>query len=667
MKNILLKLFGIFSVVFSIFFITTDFSHAQNSTCNVTGVGIRTTKVINNPNGDADGDGETNWQEEFFNDEQRPFVYFDIQTSGCVDDLDDNYDMEFALAERDFSIDLQVGIPQLDDWDIDVPTANFTIAYLAGENLCDQGGSPDCEYHVEIWDNNSSGEEFGNLKYNCDDGCFENWIYLDFLSYGAVHPNDQNGTSTINDTTENTTCDVIDAKFRNNVVIDNPNGDNNADGVTNFEEEFLGNGAYVYFDIKTTGCLDTNLDYDLILSLMEADNGEPVPPVFLPDFVDDAVLLIPELHEFKIDVPDNNFTIVYLAGENQCEVSGSPMCEYYLTIWDGNSNIPPPFGGDNWGSLNYSCSGLSCLQNWSFLGFLPYEQNHQYDNTPINPVPGTTTPTPGINESYLAPLPGLESASSGLQGFLQGLFNIAIIIAGILAILMIVIGAITYLSTDSLSGTEKGRDMMLNAVFGLILALGAWVILNTLNPNLAESLRITIPRVELDGYSYTEPGVASIPSSGCGPHQPPSCPTCQPIQGGIQLKPEVAQSGHNTISEPMLQKLYNMHSILSQNNISWRVTEAFMPTYMQHCSQCHYNGNCIDANFTSTSPTPQTIEAFVNAAASAGLRAVYETNNPATINALQQQTSLQPSTKKGKGNYLLLNGITAPHFSVYNQ
>lgn len=476
MKNILLKSFGIFIVVFSIFFINTDFSSAQNSTCNITGINIRTTKVINNPNGDADSDGETNWQEEFFNDEQRPFVYFDIQTTGCFDDLDDNYDMKFSLAERDFGINETLPIPQLDDWEIDVPSPGFTIAFLAGENFCDQGGGPDCEYRVEIDDNNSSGEEFGNLKYNCEDGCWEDWIYLDFLSYGALHPNDQNGTSTINDTTENTTCDVIDAKFRTNVVLNTQNGD--------FEAEFFQNNSppYVYFDIKTTGCLDNNLDWDMELTL------EMVNPPYYNE-------PITQLDNWQFDVPDNNFTIVYQAGNITCDIVYDPDCQYHIVTSDSNSS------DDEWDNLQYNCD-VSCVDfidgiNWNYLGFLPYEENYQYDGSSINPVPGTTTPTPGINESYLAPLPGLESASSGLQGFLQGLFNIAIVIAGILAILMIVIGAITYLSTDSLSGTEKGRDMMLNAVFGLILALGAWVILNTLNPNLAESLRITIPRVTL--------------------------------------------------------------------------------------------------------------------------------------------------------------------------
>lgn len=278
---------------------------------------------------------------------------------------------------------------------------------------------------------------------------------------------------------QNPTCDVIDAKIRTNIVINNPNGDDDSNGETNWEEAFMidNQPPYVYFDIKTTGCLDNNLDWDMEISLTREG---------FPD-VDEAIT---QLNDWNFDVPDNDFTIVYTAGEVTCGQIYEPDCQYHIETWDSNSSA------QEWSSLDYDCD-YDCDENWSFLGFLPYEQNHQYDNTPINPVPGTTTSTTGINESYLAPLPGLENASSGLQGFLQGLFNIAIVIAGILAILMIVIGAITYLSTDSLSGTEKGRDMMLNAVFGLILALGAWVILNTLNPNLAESLRITIPRVTL--------------------------------------------------------------------------------------------------------------------------------------------------------------------------
>ncbi len=291
----------------------------------------------------------------------------------------------------------------------------------------------------------------------------------------------------------------------------------------------------------------------------------------------------------------------------------------------------------------------------------------------FNQPPGVAINTLG-HDDYLAPLPGFSSSNtcaeppcSQLGNFLRGLFTLLIVVAGILAVIMIVVGGITYATSDAFSGKSAGKEMMLHAVFGLILALGGWVILNSINPNLASNLGITIPRVSLiDGYTYSSPGVASIRSS-CGPDGSIICPTCQQIGGGITLKPEVAQPGHDTVVATMVPKLHQLQNALTASSTSWRVTEAFTPTYLGHCSSCHYKGTCIDANFIGgTSATPQTIENFINAAAAAGLRAVYETNSSATINQLEQETDLQPSTPGGQGNYLRLNGITAPHFSVYN-
>lgn len=463
---------------------------------------------------------------------------------------------------------------------------------------------------------------------------------------------------------QNSTCDVIDAKIRTTVVINNPNGDDDNDGETNWEEEYFNDNQppYMYFDIKTTGCLDNNPDWDMKISLAEEDS---------PGTSDDVNAIV-QLDTWEFDVPDNDFTIVYTAGEDECELSGDPDCNYHIETWDYDSG--GLVYGQSWSSLKYSCDGLACDENPTFLGFLPYEQNHQYDLPAVNPPPGGTT-TSGINENYLAPLPGLENASSGLQGFLQGLFNIAIVIAGILAILMIVIGAIIYLSTDSLSGTEKGRDMMLNAVFGLILALGAWVILNTLNPNLAESLRITIPRVNIGNYNVGSDGVITQQDTGGSPNEGPGagsicknpnidrspgqCTTCQVLPPTIGIT-NGAAAGHNQTTPELRNKLLALKQLTDANNINWVVTEAYPPS-VTHCGQCHYRGTCIDSDITPQ-PTPAQIKRYIELAASVGLDADYETGNTQEYNDL-----INLGLKKKHDVLFFSTWITGSHFSVYDR
>jgi hypothetical protein len=95
-------------------------------------------------------------------------------------------------------------------------------------------------------------------------------------------------------------------------------------------------------------------------------------------------------------------------------------------------------------------------------------------------------PTP-INYVPLVDLPG--TATSGAKGspvelatYLPGIFRLSIGAAGVLAVIMIVLGGVQYLSTDAISGKSEGKERIQNALVGLLLAIGSFVILNTINP-----------------------------------------------------------------------------------------------------------------------------------------------------------------------------------------
>lgn len=88
-------------------------------------------------------------------------------------------------------------------------------------------------------------------------------------------------------------------------------------------------------------------------------------------------------------------------------------------------------------------------------------------------------PIPGSGIPAVAPL-----GQGGLANYLQSLFNLGLGIIIALAVVMIVIGGAQYLSTDAVSGKEFGKDKLWHAVQGLIIALGAFLILNTINPDI---------------------------------------------------------------------------------------------------------------------------------------------------------------------------------------
>lgn len=108
-------------------------------------------------------------------------------------------------------------------------------------------------------------------------------------------------------------------------------------------------------------------------------------------------------------------------------------------------------------------------------------------------------PQPATGYQPLAPLPPQFFPGQGadkylLPSYLSGMFKILIAVSGLLAVVMIVIGGIEYMSTDAISGKSEGKEKITNAVLGLLLALVSWLILYTINPKLLEfNLNATNP------------------------------------------------------------------------------------------------------------------------------------------------------------------------------
>jgi len=84
----------------------------------------------------------------------------------------------------------------------------------------------------------------------------------------------------------------------------------------------------------------------------------------------------------------------------------------------------------------------------------------------------------------------------GLCSLLNSWFRIGIALAGMLAVVMIVLGGFQYATTDSLFDKEEGKGKIQNALWGLLLALTTWLIVSTINPALA-NCTINAKEVEL--------------------------------------------------------------------------------------------------------------------------------------------------------------------------
>ncbi|MES2315150.1 MAG: pilin [Patescibacteria group bacterium] len=117
----------------------------------------------------------------------------------------------------------------------------------------------------------------------------------------------------------------------------------------------------------------------------------------------------------------------------------------------------------------------------------------QAQNPPSTPVYTTD------NYTLLAPLPcGKNTPATGCEGGLQKnidptkglgaylniMIKIFIGLCAVMAVVMIVMGGIEYMTSELISSKEAGRDRITNAVLGLILALGSYALLYTINPDL---------------------------------------------------------------------------------------------------------------------------------------------------------------------------------------
>ena len=115
-----------------------------------------------------------------------------------------------------------------------------------------------------------------------------------------------------------------------------------------------------------------------------------------------------------------------------------------------------------------------------------------------------TTPCQSSNTNYclLAPLPGLPGNGNsvdttvGIESYINTLIKILIGLMSVLAVIMIVVGGIQYMVSSSGGEKQGGKDRITNALMGLVLALSAYLILNTINPHLV-NLHVGVPNASL--------------------------------------------------------------------------------------------------------------------------------------------------------------------------
>lgn len=356
-------------------------------------------------------------------------------------------------------------------------------------------------------------------------------------------------------------CQIVSAATRPNGII------NNYSDVT-------GGRPFIYLDVQTQNC-NTNPSQILEIKFFaEPISGFPVDHIQTIKVEVGTTGNLSSQSDFK--TPLSDFSIpIYLgeqgngsdSGSNYCRLNGSTdsICKLFVKFFDlnnNNGNSNPIYSLGQLGGpfpLTYTCQNF-CDVSWQ-LGCpvgagiapnpLPYGIPNicSTDNVTLNVTGEVNLPNSGPSATEystepLAPLPGF-TGNPNLGQWLESLFTILIVIAGILALIMIIVGGITYITSESFGGKGQGKAYIINAIIGLVLALGAWVILNTINPNLAEDLNISIPTASLsigdaDYFSSSPLTNSSGTLTGSGPL--PNIGLVCPMSGGVSAVPQIIDS-----------------------------------------------------------------------------------------------------------------------------
>ena len=251
--------------------------------------------------------------------------------------------------------------------------------------------------------------------------------------------------------------------------------------------------------------------------------------------------------------------------------------------------------------------------------------------------------------------------STSIPNYIIRFYQFGVGIAGILAVGMIVVGAITISLSGAIDKQKEGKDMIKSAIWGIALLLGSYLILNTVNPELTKLKDPNIPIlpqcIEESGRYINEPCVPKpyqFETLSFEKELPPlssstdvtdfcrqiapgnssclrgdchialgiriGCDGYQPLGSQFPLKSGICRWAGQTRGESycVLRQqtvgalmLFNQRAQDPQAGFRYEITEAYPPTSVHSLQGGHYQGCSIDiaprkpngGKFDPTKPT----------------------------------------------------------------
>jgi hypothetical protein len=145
-----------------------------------------------------------------------------------------------------------------------------------------------------------------------------------------------------------------------------------------------------------------------------------------------------------------------------------------------------------------------------------------------------------------------------LGSFINKLFQVAVAVLGVIAVIMIIVAGVEYMTVESIYGKSDARKRIVGAATGLILALGIFVILNTINPQLLninfgenlESVSIQEDEATINEIIATDKSYPDFPPNlDSGTYTTKGCPEGIVKRKGMYICKTIADKYENMINK----------------------------------------------------------------------------------------------------------------------
>ena len=120
-----------------------------------------------------------------------------------------------------------------------------------------------------------------------------------------------------------------------------------------------------------------------------------------------------------------------------------------------------------------------------------------------------------LNYQLLEKIPGSNNLSgTDLKVYIESIYNVALILVTLAAVLMLSIGGFWYLtSAGNTSRMGTAKEIIVDSLIGLVIALTAWLILNVINPDLVKTTLTSLPMVPITAQSGAPGGIGNPPTA----------------------------------------------------------------------------------------------------------------------------------------------------------